>query len=518
MSKKEQNVTEKPEKVLTKYDLKMQRREEEKKRAKREKLIGNITGVVIVAAVFCLVASFPIRTYLTLNGTYIKVGNESVNKVEFDYQYNLTKNNYISQNGYYLSMFGLDLSGDISGQMYSDTLTWQDYFEQLTVESIAKNKALRDQAGEAGFTYDTADDYQKFLDSVKEGAKEAGITEKEFVRQCYGELATIDRIRDYVKDDLFVSAFYQKVAEEKLPTEEEINTYYDKNPDQYDSVDYILSTVSAVLPTEPTELADPVEEGSETGEDEAYTPSQAEIDKAMEDAFYEAQTVLEKIDTEGELKENMKYSSMITVVRDWAFDGDRKAGDTACLENTTGRCYYVVKFVKRYRDETTTRDARIVLTADGNAQAILDEWKSGEATEATFAEIADKYNDSAITSAEGGLYEGLLASGVPTGMDTWLFEEGRKAGDTTVIPPATEEDEMSYVVYFVGEGDPEWKISIRDTLQSEALTEYLSEISKAYEVSDSKGNLKYLEIQASESAAKEASESAAAESEESSAE
>ena len=77
---------------------------------------------------------------------------------------------------------------------------------------------------------------------------------------------------------------------------------------------------------------------------------------------------------------------------------------------------------------------------------------------------------------------------------------------------------MSYVVYFVGEGDPEWKISIRDTLQSEALTEYLSEISKAYEVSDSKGNLKYLEIQASESAAKEASESAAAESEESSAE
>ena len=159
MSKKEQNVTEKPEKVLTKYDLKMQRREEEKKRAKREKLIGNITGVVIVAAVFCLVASFPIRTYLTLNGTYIKVGNESVNKVEFDYQYNLTKNNYISQNGYYLSMFGLDLSGDISGQMYSDTLTWQDYFEQLTVESIAKNKALRDQAGEAGFTYDTADDY-----------------------------------------------------------------------------------------------------------------------------------------------------------------------------------------------------------------------------------------------------------------------------------------------------------------------------------------------------------------------
>ena len=66
MSKKvSENTEEKQEKILTRYDLKMQRRAEEKKRAEKEKRMSTITGVVIVVALACLVASFPIRTYLT---------------------------------------------------------------------------------------------------------------------------------------------------------------------------------------------------------------------------------------------------------------------------------------------------------------------------------------------------------------------------------------------------------------------------------------------------------------------
>ena len=42
MSKKEtQNIEEQKEKVVTKYDLKMQRRAEEKAKAEKEKLNGN---------------------------------------------------------------------------------------------------------------------------------------------------------------------------------------------------------------------------------------------------------------------------------------------------------------------------------------------------------------------------------------------------------------------------------------------------------------------------------------------
>ena len=89
MSKKvSENTEEKQEKILTRYDLKMQRRAEEKKRAEKEKRMSTITGVVIVVALACLVASFPIRTYLTVNGTFVEVAGEKISRVEFDYNYN----------------------------------------------------------------------------------------------------------------------------------------------------------------------------------------------------------------------------------------------------------------------------------------------------------------------------------------------------------------------------------------------------------------------------------------------
>ena len=152
MSKKvSENTEEKQEKILTRYDLKMQRRAEEKKRAEKEKRMSTITGVVIVVALACLVASFPIRTYLTVNGTFVEVAGEKISRVEFDYNYNMIKNNYIAQNGYYMSMFGVNLNGDLSAQMYSDTMTWKDFFEQMTMESIINNKALGDQAKAEGY-------------------------------------------------------------------------------------------------------------------------------------------------------------------------------------------------------------------------------------------------------------------------------------------------------------------------------------------------------------------------------
>ena len=137
MSKKEiQNTEQQQEKIITRYDRKLQKRKEQKEKEKRERRIMAAIGIVIAAALVCLIASFPIRTYLATHSAFIQVGGESVTRVEFDYHYNIVRNNYLMQNGTYMSYFGLDLTGDLSTQMYSDTLTWQDYFEQLAVENL----------------------------------------------------------------------------------------------------------------------------------------------------------------------------------------------------------------------------------------------------------------------------------------------------------------------------------------------------------------------------------------------
>ncbi len=506
MSKKvTENTEEKQEKVLTKYDLKMQRREEERKKARRDELVGKIMGIAIVAALFCLVASFPIRSYLTVNGTYIKVAGEKVSRVEFDYNYNLMKNSYMTQNSYYLSMFGIDLSGDLSKQMYTDTLTFQDYFEQMAVESIARNKALRDQADAAGFTYDTSEEYAKYEAALKEAAAAAGLTEKAYLQQMYGRYATASRLKGYVTEAMRLGAYYDQVAEEKAPSDGDIQAYYEEHRKDYDSVDYRLVTVNAELPTEPTKLADPVEEtegtegagGTEGTESETYEPSEAEIEFAMTNAYGEAEKALETIADQGELRENAKYSQAPGLIRDWLFDDQRKAGDTTIIENETGHLYYVVEFENRYLDQTPTVDARIILLgadAEVSADAILEEWKAGAATEDSFAELADKYG----SSREGGLYEGLNAGSMADALADWLFDSARVRGEAVAITGG--EGESSYVACYVGTNDPEWSMEIENTLLNERMQAYVEEISQGYDVTDARGKLNYLKVQESEAA------------------
>ena len=498
---KEQNE----QKAMTKYDLKMQRRKEEKAKAKREERISTIIGIVVVVALVCLFAAFPINSYLTTHKTYVTIGGEDVSQLEFDYRYNIVKNNYYNQYGSYMSYFGLDMTQDLSNQMYSETLTWKDFFEQMTVDNITQNKAIQAQAEAAGFTYDTTEDYKNFEESIKEAATEVGVSVKDYVRQVYGTYATLSRIEDFVKEDMMTTAYYAKLEEEKAPSDEEVQAFYESNKDGYESVDYRVTTIKAELPTEPTELADTTAEATEnaaTGTDAAatetaYQPSEAEIAKAMADAKVLADEALAKVTTEGQLMENVTKSTATATINEWLFDSSRKAGDTTVIEDTYNNQYYVLAFEKRYLDETPTKDIRIIWSEEKAAAEILDEWKSGAATEESFIELCSKYSmDSSV--ADGGLYEGLVKGGVPTEVEAWLFDETHAAGDTFAV---TSEDGTShYVVYYVGENEPAWKLSIRSTLLNQEMSAYLEEISASIALEDPKGNLNYLKVQAEEEA------------------
>ena len=94
------------------------------------------------------------------------------------------------------------------------------------------------------------------------------------------------------------------------------------------------------------------------------------------------------------------------------------------------------------------------------------------------------------------LSEGKYYSGISAQMADWLFENGRTEGDLTVI-----EDEAShayYVVEFAGryydEADNE---SIASNLASQRVAEYVDSLTVDYSVTDIKGELKYLTVEAS---------------------
>lgn len=511
------------QKVMTKYDRKVQKRKEEKEKEKKEERISTTVGIVFLVALVCLVASFPIRTYLATHETYVVINGEKVNKVEFDYVYNTSKNNYITQYGSYLSYFGLDTSKDLSTQMYSDTLTWQDYFEQNAVESLKQNKALMAEAKAAGFTYDTTDEYNTFKETVKTSAAAAGVSDKEYVRSIYGSYATMGRIEEYVKNDMVMNAYYQKLQEDNAPSDDEIQSYYEENKATYDSVDYRLTTIEADLPTEPTELADPVEEtaadttgttdgttAADSTQDTAYQPSDAEIAKAMDDAKVLADDAEQTVAKDGEAHENEKKSSVNYMISDWLFDDARKAGDTTVITNDNSHCYYVVAFEKRYLDETPSADVRVIIpTEDKTGEEILEEWKNGAATEDSFAELCKKYTQDTSAVENGGLFEQVTKTGMTEELSNWIFDSSRQAGDTVAITVS----DTTYVLYYIGQDQPEWKINIKNTLVSDTMSQHMQDITADVTVEDPKGKLNYLKVQAEESAAAE-TETATAETQE----
>lgn len=457
-AKNEQN-TEK--KVVTKYDMKVQRREEARAKAKRDKIVGNIVGVAIVVVLAGVVVSFPIRRYLAVNETYARVNGENISRVEYEYYYNVAANNYINEYGSYMSLLGVDLSGDLSQQMYSDELTFEDYFNQVAMANITNNKALAAEARTAGFVYDTSEDYADFEESLKKAASEAGVSVSAFVRESYGSYATLSRISDYIQEAMYASAYYDSIVDSKMPTDEEAESYYNDNKNDFDSVDYRYLTVDAELSEAPTE--------EETA---------AAMAKAKEKAEEAEKTVAE----EGELSENQTIDYVPYLLEEWLFDSARKMGDTTVIENTSGNYYYVVAFEDRYRDNAPTLDVRIVVTAEDNGQAILDEWAAGEATEESFAKICDKYNNPAEIDAAGGLLEGIMPKNMSEELSSWLSDSTRKKGDTAVITPAN--DEYTYVFYYVGENDPWWMASAKSMLLSEIMGDYMEEITADFAVED----------------------------------
>lgn len=457
------------QKVVTKYDRKVQKRKEAEAKAKKQKVIDRLVGIAVLVVIAILLISIPVSRYIAKNATYITVGGHDVTRLEYDYHYNMKYADYINTYSNYLSMMGLDTTKDLDKQAYSDTLTWQDYFDQLAVDSLKYNKALLNEAEAAGFTYDATKDYEKFAASMKQSASQQSVTVNKYYKLNFGKYATASNVKPFVEESYFVAAYYTQVANQKGASEDEILAYYEENKNEYDRVNYLYTEIAA-----------------EVAEDAA----EDEIATAMADAKTKAEAALEVIGEEGSQVNDMLYGSVHSTFRDWMFDETRAEGDSTMVEDADSNKYYVVMYQDRYRDETPTANVRSILTTSVSGEDILKEYVAAGSTEEAFIDLVSKYSEDAYTNTSGGLYEELGKSSTETELNSWIFDESRKPGDVTII----KEDASTYVVYYIEEGRPSWQARIASTLLGENLTEYLNEIKDACEVQDPKGNLHYLTV------------------------
>ena len=474
---KEKQTEEQSDKVVTRYDRKMEKRKKEEEKERRSWKRFKIVSIVILAAVavsivFSIGTSFYNR-YTVLNQTYFQVGDHDITRLEYNYYFNNVYSNYLSMYGSYVSMMGLDTTVDLDEQTYpgNENMTWKDYFDQSAVEQIQQIKAMADEARENGFEYDSSEDMASYETEIAAQAESASVSESDYYALMYGDYATPSRIETFVEENLFANAYYNHLVEENQPAEDEIQAYYEENKNSYDTVTYRSFYFEVDTSA-----------GEETGSEETTA---AETTTAAEETTVEETT----LDTAEETAEETTAAEETTVE-----ETTTGAEETAAEETTAAEA------------ETETASEEETGMTDEEIAAAMDELKVQADEMAARLEAGEDFEDLCVEYASedqkenyGGEEDGSLTEegsyfGAPSVAADWLFDESRQEGDITVLE--SESLNRYYVVQFISRQNDEETTneSIGNLLASQVVSEYVTEIAQEYTVTDVAGDLHYLTV------------------------
>lgn len=86
------------------------------------------------------------------------------------------------------------------------------------------------------------------------------------------------------------------------------------------------------------------------------------------------------------------------------------------------------------------------------AEALLQQWKDGEATEESFSKLVAEHTDDTASASTGGLYEGILNDGTyMEEFQNWAVDPQRQTGETGIVKTTAG----YHIMYFVS-GEQEW--------------------------------------------------------------
>lgn len=476
---KEKQTEEQSDKVVTRYDRKMEKRKKEEEKERRSWKRFKIVSIVILAAVavsivFSIGTSFYNR-YTVLNQTYFQVGDHDITRLEYNYYFNNVYSNYLSMYGSYVSMMGLDTTVDLDEQTYpgNENMTWKDYFDQSAVEQIQQIKAMADEARENGFEYDSSEDMASYETEIAAQAESASVSESEYYALMYGDYATPSRIETFVEENLLASAYYNHLVEENQPADDEITAYYEENKNSYDTVTYRSFYFEVDTSA-----------GEETGSEETTA---AETTTAAEETTVEETT----LDTAEETAEETTAAEETTVEETTTGAEETAAEETTAAEAET---------------ETETASEEETGMTDEEIAAAMDELKVQADEMAARLEAGEDFENLCVEYASedqkenyGGEEDGSLTEegsyfGAPSVAADWLFDESRQEGDITVLE--SESLNRYYVVQFISRQNDEETTneSIGNLLASQVVSEYVTEIAQEYTVTDVAGDLHYLTV------------------------
>ena len=487
----------------------------EAKKKKTKNIVTGVIATVVSLAILlgCVYGLLIQPTVMPRKTTAVQVGGHEITATDFSYYYYDAVNTFYQTYGSYLSYVMTDASQPLDEQVYDETTgqTWADYFIESAAETAKYDYAAYDEAQEAGYTLSAEGEatIEEGIDELKATAKANGFTSlQQYFNQIYGKGSSLKSYREYQRIHMTAAEYAQKVDADRTYTDEQIAELDAEDPAIFSSVTYRSYYISAnnykATTDEETETTEEEDEAARAAA-EADAKQMAEESKGDESKFNEfaynlaSEASKESYeDPDATLYSSELYENVNSYIRDWLFDESRVEGDTAYFADESDG-YYAVYFHALDDNNYNTVNVRHILitpevdedidndgTADTNSEAaleaakaeaeqILADWQAGEATEESFAALAD---EKSYDTAVGGLYEEVYHGMMVEEFNDWCFDEARQPGDTGVVY-----SQYGYhVMYFVGEGETYRRSMIISQLKEEDYNVWSEALIEGYDV------------------------------------
>lgn len=475
--------------------------------SKRKWTIGTI-AVVLVCAIILLLGSG-----ILFKSTAVTIGDEKYSAAEVNYFVGNQFQNFYNQYGNYASLFGLDPSLGVSGLSEQECAmnnggTWKDYFLDLAEQQMIQVQALCDYAEENGISL-TEEELAASDEAVKQNESYVTLmgygSVDAFYALNYGTGVDTKIVMEQNRRIALANKVANEYSDSLVYTDAELEEKYQSYNGEQDLVDYAYyyvaaetETVTAEDGTETTQVVEGGLEASKAIADKVLAAYEAAKNEDYLAEFGEA--LASVIEGASSTEQLTSAASVSSIYKDWLL-GSREAGDAAVIENNTNG-YYVVVFSQRSDNHYNVANVRHILVkavADENgeytkaakaeayskAEEILNEWKAGEASETSFATLANLKSEDPGSNTNGGLYEGVIKGQMVEEFDAFCFDESRQAGDTAIVYGETASYAGYHVMYYVGEGELYSDIIAESDLKNTAINEWLTALTENYSAATS---------------------------------
>ena len=385
--------------------------------------------------------------------------------------------------------------------------TMYDYLKSQAVERLVTCAALDKQAAEEGFTMsdDTQTEVDDQLKQLEEQWVSAGYQSRDaFIRANYGPYMTYDRLVELFTRDMLVNEYATQFSDSLSYSDADYEQYYQENAntlDEYTITQFVFNATVDTVDADGNAI-EMTDDEKAAALEQAKTEKQAQAQElqskleAGEDPAQLAQEYADQLTGDPSVSQVMSGSSVASAsYAQWAQDTARQNGDVTLSEYDAGPSsyyYYVVRFEGRARnDENTATVRHILVAADQDegaseptedqyaaaktkAEELLDQWKSGPATQESFAELAKANSADTGSAADGGLITDIYSgSGYVSTFTDWALDAARRPGDTGIVQNTGSSVKGWHIMYFVGrDGDPVWKLTAKTAMENNDYTQW----------------------------------------------